>query len=36
MNIFKLLRVDFVKRLSYPNRPEVAEWGIRTRVKMDF
>jgi len=36
MNIFKLIRVDFVKRLSYLNHPEVTEWGIRTRVKMDF
>jgi hypothetical protein len=35
-NIFKLLRVDFVKRLTYLHQPEVAEWGIRTRVKFDF
>ena len=35
-NIFKLLRVDFVKRLTYLNHPEVAEWGIRTRLKFDF
>ena len=36
MNIFKLVRVDFVKRLTYLNHPEVTEWGIRTLVKMDF
>lgn len=36
MNIFKLVRVDVVKRLSYLNHPEVTKWGIRTRVKMDF
>ncbi|MDB5249884.1 MAG: carboxypeptidase-like regulatory protein [Segetibacter sp.] len=36
MNIFKMVRVDFVKRLTYLNHPEVTEWGIRTRVKMDF
>jgi hypothetical protein len=35
-NIFRLLRVDFVKRLTYLNHPEVTEWGIRTRIKMDF
>ena len=35
-NIFKLLRVDFVKRLTYLDHPEVTEWGIRTRVKFDF
>lgn len=37
MNIFKLVRVDVVKRLSYLNHPEVTERGIiRSRVKMDF
>ncbi|MCW3106074.1 MAG: carboxypeptidase-like regulatory protein [Segetibacter sp.] len=36
MNIFKIIRVDFVKRLTYLNHPEVTEWGIRTLVKMDF
>ncbi len=36
MNIFKLIRVDFVKRLTYLNHPEVTQWGIRTRIKMDF
>ena len=35
-NIFKLFRVDLVKRLSYLNNPEVSEWGVRTRVKFDF
>lgn len=36
MNIFKLVRVDLVKRLSYLNHTEVTKWGIRTREKMDF
>lgn len=36
MNIFKIVRVDVVKRLTYLNHPEVAKWGIRTRVKMNF
>ncbi len=35
-NIFKLFRVDLVKRLTYLNNPEVSQWGIRTRVKFDF
>ena len=36
MNILKVVRVDVVKRLTYLNHPVVAEWGIRTRVKIDF
>ncbi|WP_293300281.1 DUF5686 and carboxypeptidase-like regulatory domain-containing protein [Pedobacter sp. UBA4863] len=35
-NIFKLLRVDLVKRFNYLNNPEVTEWGIRARIKLDF
>jgi len=35
-NIFKLVRVDVVKRLTYLDHPETAKWGIRTRVKFDF
>jgi len=35
-NIFKLLRVDVVKRLTYPDNPDVSAWGIRARVKFDF
>jgi hypothetical protein len=35
-NIFKLFRVDLVKRLTYLDNPGVAKWGIRTRVKFDF
>lgn len=35
-NIFKLVRVDFVKRLTYLNNPEVSQWGVRTRFKFDF
>ena len=35
-NIFKLIRVDVVKRLSYLDHPEVAKWGIRARFKFDF
>ena len=35
-NIFKLVRVDLVRRLSYLNHPQVSEWGIRTRLRLDF
>lgn len=35
-NIFKLLRVDLVKRFSYLDHPVVSPWGIRARVKFDF
>lgn len=35
-NIFKLIRVDVVKRLTFLNNPGVSEWGIRTRFKFDF
>ncbi len=35
-NIFKILRLDLVKRFNYLDHPEVSEWGIRARVKFDF
>lgn len=35
-NIFKLLRVDMVRRFNYLDNPGVSEWGIRARVKFDF
>ncbi len=35
-NIFKLLRVDLVKRLNYLDNPNVAEWGVRARFRLDF
>ena len=35
-NIFKLFRVDVVRRLTYLNNPNVAEWGVRGRFKIDF
>lgn len=35
-NIFKLLRVDVVKRFTHLDNPEVAEWGIRARFRLDF
>ncbi|HVU97857.1 MAG TPA: DUF5686 family protein [Puia sp.] len=35
-NIFKLIRVDFIKRFTYLDHPEIAQWGIRVRSKFDF
>lgn len=35
-NIFKLLRIDVVKRFSYLDHPHVSSWGIRGRVKFSF
>jgi hypothetical protein len=35
-NIFKLIRIDLVKRLTYLDHPDLAQWGIRSRVKFDF
>ena len=35
-NIFKLFRVDLVRRLTYLDNPNVAQWGIRGRFKFDF
>jgi len=35
-NIFKLIRVDLVKRFTYLDHPYISTWGIRTRFKFDF
>ena len=35
-NIFKLFRLDLVRRLTYLDNPHVAEWGLRGRFKFDF
>lgn len=35
-NIFKLLRVDVIKRFSYLDHPNVSEYGVRARFKLDF
>ena len=35
-NIFKFFRVDFVKRFSYLDHPNISDWGIRGRFKFDF
>lgn len=35
-NIFKLFRVDYVRRLTYTELPGISKWGIRARFKLDF
>lgn len=35
-NIFKILRVDVVKRFNYLDNPNISEWGIRARFKIYF
>ena len=35
-NIFKLVRVDVIKRFTYLDHPKIPTIGIRARVKFDF
>ncbi|MDO3627735.1 DUF5686 and carboxypeptidase-like regulatory domain-containing protein [Mucilaginibacter sp. BT774] len=35
-NIFKLVRLDLVRRLSYLDNVDAPKWGIRARVKFQF
>lgn len=35
-NILKCIRVDLIKRFTYLNNPDVAEYGIRSRIDFDF
>jgi Family of unknown function (DUF5686)/CarboxypepD_reg-like domain len=35
-NIFKLVRVDFIKRFTYLDHPDIPLWGVRFRTKFDF
>ena len=35
-NIFKILRIDWVQRLSYLRHPGINSWGIRARLQFDF
>ena len=35
-NIFKLFRVDLVKRFTYLNNPDVSSLGVRVRFRFDF
>ena len=35
-NIFKIVRVDLVRRFTYTDLPDVSKIGVRVRVKMEF
>ena len=35
-NIFKLFRVDLIRRFSYLDHPTVSQFGVRARFKFDF
>ena len=35
-NIFKFIRIDYVRRFNYLDHPDVPSSGIRVRVKFDF
>lgn len=35
-NLFRILRIDYVQRLSYLENPNVSKWGIRLRLKLDY
>ena len=35
-NIFKLVRFDVVRRLSYLDNIDAPKWGVRARVKFQF
>ena len=35
-NIFKLIRVDLVRRITYLDHPDVVKWGLRTLIQFSF
>lgn len=35
-NIFKVFRLDVVRRLTYLDHPNVAAWGLSGRFKVNF
>jgi len=35
-NIFKVLRLDVIRRLSYLDHPDAPKWGVRARVVVQF
>jgi len=35
-NILRIFRIDFVKRLTYLDDPDISDFGIRASMKMDF
>lgn len=35
-NLFSILRIDYVQRLSYLDAPHVSKWGIRFALKLNY
>ena len=35
-NIFKLIHIEYVRRLTYLDNPGINRWGIRGKVRMSF
>ncbi|MDR1154243.1 MAG: DUF5686 and carboxypeptidase regulatory-like domain-containing protein [Bacteroidales bacterium] len=35
-NVFKFLRIDLIRRVSYLDHPDVPEWGVRFRLRFVF
>lgn len=35
-NILKMVRIDVVKRLNYLKNPDVVQWALRTRIRIDM
>lgn len=35
-NIFNVLRIDYVRRFTYLNNPNISNWGIRFRFRFTF
>ena len=35
-NIFKILHIDYVRRINYTSLPDVNDWGIRFMIMMTF
>ncbi len=35
-NIFKLVRVDLVRRVTYLDHPDVVKWGLRALIQFNF
>jgi hypothetical protein len=35
-NIFKLLRLELIKRLTYLDHPDISKWGVRFKVRFEF
>ncbi|MEI7502075.1 MAG: hypothetical protein WCJ61_02215 [Paludibacter sp.] len=35
-NIFKIFRIDLVRRFTYLDNPNVSKYGVRMRFRLDF